>query len=326
MLWVILAAACLVVFILSVRKDGRQFHNILLFLLAGAAVSGSLGYWLEGSWPFTYVLSYFFAVLFGAVCLLSVIYGAHAVSLWRRGAPWQKWKPSVVKAVLVWFVPSLLYAAIGIVPYFHGIGESLICFAAFLAFYPVAVFLLYFIYTVLVHQMPNEVDQDYILVLFETSAARSKALERRLEIAIELFCRSEGSAQVVLCGGRALTAMRDYLLTHGLDEDDIRMEEACEKGTHVQRLFAALRMIDSEKKFARIAILTEDYRVFRLCRIAREKGMQTIGVGCPVSAAEWLPSFLREYEIALPLYRKTAVILFAAWILMTIHSYRYITF
>ena len=126
----------------------------------------------------------------------------------------------------------------------------------------------------------------------------SAVLKYRLDAALEYLKENEGTV-LVLSGGQGANepwpeaeGMRDYLVSHGADEERLLLEP--DSLTTAQNIEFSKKLIDPEND--RVGILTNDFHVFRGCAIAKKAGIRNLcGIAAP-STPLYLPNnMLREF-------------------------------
>ena len=124
-------------------------------------------------------------------------------------------------------------------------------------------------------------------------------LENRLDTAIQLL-ENNPAALCIVSGGQGsqedcteASAMRLYLIAHGVDENRIIMEEeAINTVTNFENSVQIIQ--DRLGSGARISFVTTDFHVFRASRVAQAQGIEITGVSAPDVWYLRLNNFLRE--------------------------------
>nr|WP_242704362.1 YdcF family protein [Enterococcus sp. 665A] len=201
-------------------------------------------------------------------------------------------------------VPLLLYLIImgnrGL-PY---ILYYLLIFLLLVDFLMVLFFVCYLFYSLMYQMIPVKKQVDYLIIL--GSGIRSEEvtplLKSRLDKALEYYQKNK-AAYLVVSGGQGpdepiseAAAMKKYLLSQGVDEQHILVEDRSTT-TLENMLFSKQVIRDHWGKAGLPTVLfsTNNYHVLRGAVYARKAGLKAEGIGAP-TAFYFLPSALiREY-------------------------------
>ena len=96
-------------------------------------------------------------------------------------------------------------------------------------------------------------------------------------------------------------AMKNYLLEHGIPEENILMEDR--SATTRENLRFSKSIIDSREGTKKTALVSSNYHVYRCLRYAREEGLKCTGIGADVALYYWPSALIREF-IAIFLSKK----------------------
>ena len=127
----------------------------------------------------------------------------------------------------------------------------------------------------------------------------SWVLENRLNTAITVL-EHNPDAICIVSGGQGpqedcteASAMRLYLIEHGIDEGRIYLEE---QATNTIDNFVYSKPIveDVLSPDARLSFVTTDFHVYRASRVARSQGVSAVGIAAPDVWYLRLNNFLRE--------------------------------
>ncbi len=176
-------------------------------------------------------------------------------------------------------------------------------------------------------------DQDYIIILGCRVAPDGKPyplLARRIDKALEFYNRqleeSGKKAMFVPSGGKGSDeiisecgCMKNYLMDHGISEDNILMEDKSENTFENMRFSRDLIMKHwSEKEGSpegeapKIVFSTTNYHVFRSGLYSRRIKFKTIGIGAKTKWYFWPNAAVREFIGLLTGHKlKQAIVLFA---------------
>ena len=183
-----------------------------------------------------------------------------------------------------------------------------------------------------------ERDKDYLIVLgcgLKKDGTPTPLLRGRLDLALSFYRdqleKTGKKARFVVSGGQGpdetqseAASMRDYLVEQGVPAERIVVEDRSSDTAENMRF--SKKLIDLEKKKAKVAYFTTNYHVFRAGLKARQAGMRAVGMGAPTRWYFWPNAAVREFVGLLTEHRgKQALIMagaLAAYITLTILAYR----
>ena len=120
-------------------------------------------------------------------------------------------------------------------------------------------------------------------------------LKWRLDKAMEVY--SQNPQTIVVCGARGKNepvseaqAMREYLISNGISEKDILMEDTSFNTR--QNLVNAKDMMPGNIK--KVLIVTSSYHLPRALALASDIGLEAGGAGSPVKPVYWVKNHFRE--------------------------------
>ena len=149
-------------------------------------------------------------------------------------------------------------------------------------------------------------DKDYIIILgcgIAKDGSLLPLLRGRTDRAVEFYKKQKEltgkSAVLIPSGGQGANeiiseaeAMRNYLITQGIPQDDIIMED--KSTTTYENMLFSKRIIDSENPNGQVAFSTTNYHVFRSGIFANKVGLNAEGMGSRTKWYFWPNAFLRE--------------------------------
>ena len=170
--------------------------------------------------------------------------------------------------------------------------------------------------------IPIKRDFDYVVIhgagLID-GRTPSKLLQQRLDKAIRVYRRDPTPPKLIPSGGKGsdesiseAQAMKNYLLSQGIPEDDIIMED--QSRTTLENLKYSKAIIDSKPGRKYTALVTSNYHVYRALRYARQVGLKCTGIGSPVAFYYWPSALIREF-IANHAEKKHLIIFLAGWLI-----------
>ena len=92
-------------------------------------------------------------------------------------------------------------------------------------------------------------------------------------------------------------AMKNYLIEQGIKEEKILVEDKS-KNTYENIKFSN-KLINENKKNAKVAFSTTNYHVFRAGTIATNQDLSIEGIGSKTKAYFWINAFIREFIASL---------------------------
>lgn len=135
----------------------------------------------------------------------------------------------------------------------------------------------------------------------------SASLRSRMDAAIT-YMNENPDVFAILSGGQGsgediseAEAMRRYLVEHGIEEDRLILEN---RSTDTVENLTFSFAIAKEKGFSELAIVTNDFHMYRSCRLAKTMGYEVGSVPAPVPKQGLFPlsCYLREYCSILLMY------------------------
>ena len=195
-------------------------------------------------------------------------------------------------------------------------------FVAISVFYGSMSFLIYMIYVLFLQIIPRKKDFDYVIIhgagLLDGDRV-SKLLQDRLDKAIEVYRKDPTPPKLIPSGGKGsdesiseAEAMARYLLSQGIPESDIILEDA--STTTYENLEFSKHILDRLEGRKYTALVTSNYHVYRALRYCRKVGLKCTGIGSHVAFYYWPSAMIREY-IAIHAEKKHAVIFVIGWLL-----------
>lgn len=148
----------------------------------------------------------------------------------------------------------------------------------------------------------NNVDYVYILGAGIIEDRPSLELKYRLNVTIEYMSKNKSVKKIVLCGGKGIDekfteayVMEKYLLSHGIDENKLIKEE--QSTTTYENIEFATRIINNidENANKKIALVSNDFHVFRAKLIASKIGLNVTGLAAETPLYIIPNHHVREY-------------------------------
>ncbi|SNT93994.1 DUF218 domain-containing protein [Aristaeella hokkaidonensis] len=182
-------------------------------------------------------------------------------------------------------------------------------------------FLIFMIYTLFLQIIPRKKDFDYVIIhgsgLLEGDRV-PKLLQDRLDKAIEVYRQDPTPPKLIPSGGQGsdesipeAEAMKRYLLSKGIPEEDILPEER--STTTLENLRYSQEIINSFPGRKYTALVSSNYHVYRALRYCREIRLKCTGIGSHVTFYYWPNAMIREY-IAIHAEKKHLILFVLGWL------------
>ncbi|MDF2556590.1 MAG: hypothetical protein K0R71_418 [Bacillales bacterium] len=163
--------------------------------------------------------------------------------------------------------------------------------------------LIYFIYlNIRIYQYSHQKvpkDLDYVIVLGAKvkPLGPSLSLQNRIDAAVK-YLKKNPQTVVVATGGQGddehiaeAFAIKEDLIKQGINESRIVVED---KSTSTMENFTfSMKKVNLSNK--KIAIVTNDFHIFRSVKMAQKLGLECVGISSPTPKIAILKSYLREY-------------------------------
>lgn len=269
-----------------------------------------------------------FPLLFLAI-ILAFIINTRTMST-KEGRSFTAKLSALLGANLLIAVPLFLYL-VAMDRLLPSIIYYLLIFLVLVDLLMVLLFVCYLFYSWMYQMIPVKKQVDYLIVLGAgiRSEEVTPLLKSRLDKALEYYQKNE-DAYLVVSGGQGpdepiseAAAMKKYLLSQGVDEDHILLED--QSTTTLENMTFSKKVIAEHwQKSGTPDVLfsTNNYHVLRGAVYARKAGLKAEGIGAP-TAFYFLPSALiREYIAMLVQFKWfsglmillcLAVVLYSAW-------------
>lgn len=213
---------------------------------------------------------------------------------------------------------------------FSGILLPFSVFIILAEIYIIVTFSALFLYAILYRHFPKSKDCDFVIIhgagLLNGSEV-SPLLAGRIDKGIYIYHRSGDKARIIASGGQGgdetvseASAMHDYLITKGIPEDKILLED--QSKTTFENMENSKNIIDSltdgNSKKARTIFVTSDYHVFRAGTYARKVHLKADGVGSKTASYYFPNAFIREYVAIMVKHKVIPVLLVVGLVLMLV--------
>ncbi|MBO4919138.1 MAG: YdcF family protein [Erysipelotrichaceae bacterium] len=182
-------------------------------------------------------------------------------------------------------------------------AEYWILLLIFTVFYFSFLVLSFVIYSVFIQIMPHRMNFDYIIIHgcgLIGGEKLSRLLSNRVDKAIEIYNKCKKKPVIIPSGGKGedeklseAEAMKNYLLEHGIPEEDILVED--KSATTRENLINFRNLIDVREGKKKIALVSSNYHIYRCLRLAKEVGLKCTGIGAKVAFYYWPSALIREF-------------------------------
>ena len=181
-------------------------------------------------------------------------------------------------------------------------------------------FLIFMLYSLFLMVIPRRKDFDYVIIhgagLLDGDRI-SKLLQERLDKAIDVYRKDPSPTKLIPSGGQGgdetiseAEAMKRYLLSQGIPEEDIILED--QSVTTLENLKFSKSIIESREGRKYTALVTSNYHVYRALRYCRKVGLKCKGIGSRVALYFWPSALIREF-IAVHTEKKHALLFILGW-------------
>lgn len=321
------SAVLFVVTMICIKKRPYKIINGFLLEIAVIAFFYGLLFVLSNCW---YDAAY--AVTRGFLVAYYLLIAFLGIGLFVNGANVVKKEGKSLTHILPFACGLLLMISCVIGVYDNIIGvsgiewfvklETLISYCA--AYIPLALFGVW-IANDIYRKSPKEPEEDFIVVLgcgIRKNGEVTPLLKGRLDKAIEVFENGGRKAKIIVSGGQGsdeiiseAEAMKNYLLSVGIDEDVIILEN--KSTTTMENLSFSDKLMKERKENYHCTVSTSSYHVLRSAMFAKKLGLNASCVGGKTAAYYYPAAFLREYA-AIVMKNKYTV---AIYILLVVFSY-----
>ena len=163
--------------------------------------------------------------------------------------------------------------------------------------------LCFVVYTVFIQIMPHRMNFNYVIIHgcgLADGDRMTKLLSNRVDKAIEIYRKCKVKPVIIPSGGQGsdeklseAQAMKDYLLSRGIPEESIRLEDR--SATTRENLQNSKAIIDAGTGRKKTALVSSNYHIYRCLRLAREMGLRCTGIGAKVALYYWPSALIREF-------------------------------
>ena len=302
-----LALVLTIVLVCSILKEPRRYRNLVFFDAIVLLFFGALAQLMKKKKPLQIAIRlfvYLFVPLTAALVGVLLV-GDGVVMILKEGKGIGSLLPILMGGgMLVGMTLAVLAAKQVIRP--GRILRAALGVVVLMTFYVSLTFGTFAFFGNLASYVPPQEDYDYIIVhgcgIF--GDRMTPLLKGRVDKALTLYQKS--GKPLVLSGGMGAgetiteaQAMHDYLLTQGVPEEDMILED--QSATTRENLLNVQKMLDTDGKKHSYVCVTSDYHVFRTSMLARYMGLDMQGVGSTTALYYWPSAMIREYAAVMRL-------------------------
>ncbi|GHV97194.1 membrane protein [Lactobacillus nasalidis] len=208
--------------------------------------------------------------------------------------------------------------------------KALVPYSQFFAFYGLSTgylsvtFVSFLLYCLFLQIIPHRRDFDYVIIHgagIKKDGTVTKLLADRCDKAIEIYRKDPTSPYLVPSGGQGsdevcseAEAMRKYLVSQGIPEDKILLEDKSK--TTMENVTFSKDLIEKRPGRKYTALVTSNYHIYRAMRYAKRAQLKAVGIGSRVAPYYYPSALIREF-VAVHKERKH-LILFAIGYLLCV--------
>lgn len=203
-----------------------------------------------------------------------------------------------------------------------GTLSSWVMLLAGTVFYFSCLVLSFVLYTIFIQCMPHRMNFDYVIIHGAGLAGGerlTKILSNRVDKAIEIYNKCKVKPVIIPSGGQGddekiseAQAMTNYLIEHGVPEEDIIMED--KSATTEENIGNSKAIIDARGGSRRTALISSNYHIYRCLRLARSVGLKCTGIGAKVALYYWPSALIREF-IAVFVTKRFFILSMTGWLI-----------
>ena len=178
-----------------------------------------------------------------------------------------------------------------------------ILLVAFTVFYFSFLVLSFVMYSVFIQIMPHRMNFNYVIIHgcgLINGEKMTKLLSNRVDKAIEIYQKCKSKPMIIPSGGKGedekiseAQAMKNYLLDHGIPEENILMED--QSATTLENLVNSKAIINSREGKKKTALVSSNYHIYRCLRLSREIDLKCTGICAKVALYYWPSALIREF-------------------------------
>ncbi|MFR0541548.1 YdcF family protein [Lactobacillus delbrueckii] len=295
----------------SMYKDRSRYRNVVLLLLTGLSALG-------------FIYSLFSSEVSGVLVLITMVLVGLAFLtlpffLFINGLYMIKREGQSLGNLLSFFLGLILIAGeLSFFLWFFGLlvepelgvnMSALVPYSPFFAFFGLSsgylsvTFVSFLLYCLFLQIIPHRRDFDYVIIHgagIKKDGTVTKLLADRCDKAIEIYRKDPTSPYLVPSGGQGsdevcseAEAMRKYLISQGIPEDKILLEDKSK--TTMENVTFSKNLIEKRLGRKYTALVTSNYHIYRAMRYAKRAQLKAVGIGSRVAPYYYPSALIREF-------------------------------
>ena len=295
----------------SMHKDRSRYRNVVLLLLTGMSALGFIYslFNVEVSGALALITMALVGLAFLILPFFLFINGLYMIK--REGRSLGNLLSFLLGLILIagelsfflWFFGLLVVPALGVNM------SALVSYSPFFAFfglssgYQSVTFVSFLLYCLFLQIIPHRRDFDYVIIHgagIKKDGTVTKLLADRCDKAIEIYRKDPTSPYLVPSGGQGsdevcseAEAMRKYLVSQGIPEDKILLEDKSK--TTMENVTFSKNLIEKRPGRKYTALVTSNYHIYRAMRYAKRAQLKAVGIGSRVAPYYYPSALIREF-------------------------------
>ena len=295
----------------SMHKDRSRYRNVVLLLLTGMSALGFIYslFNVEVSGALALITMALVGLAFLILPFFLFINGLYMIK--REGRSLGNLLSFLLGLILIagelsfflWFFGLLVVPALGVNM------SALVSYSPFFAFFGLSsgylsvTFVSFLLYCLFLQIIPHRRDFDYVIIHgagIKRDGTVTKLLADRCDKAIEIYRKDPTSPYLVPSGGQGsdevcseAEAMRKYLVSQGIPEDKILLEDKSK--TTMENVTFSKNLIEKRPGRKYTALVTSNYHIYRAMRYAKRAQLKAVGIGSRVAPYYYPSALIREF-------------------------------
>lgn len=295
----------------SMYKDRSRYRNVVLLLLTGMSALGFIYslFNVEVSGALALITMALVGLAFLILPFFLFINGLYMIK--REGRSLGNLLSFLLGLILIagelsfflWFFGLLVGPELGVSM------SALVPYSPFFAFFGLSsgylsvTFVSFLLYCLFLQIIPHRRDFDYVIIHgagIKKDGTVTKLLADRCDKAIEIYRKDPTSPYLVPSGGQGsdeicseAEAMRKYLVSQGIPEDKILLEDKSK--TTMENVTFSKNLIEKRPGRKYTALVTSNYHIYRAMRYAKRAQLKAVGIGSRVAPYYYPSALIREF-------------------------------
>ena len=295
----------------SMHKDRSRYRNVVLLLLTGMSALGFIYslFNVEVSGALALITMALVGLAFLILPFFLFVNGLYMIK--REGRSLGNLLSFLLGLILIagelsfflWFFGLLVVPALGVNM------SALVSYSPFFAFFGLSsgylsvTFVSFLLYCLFLQIIPHRRDFDYVIIHgagIKRDGTVTKLLADRCDKAIEIYRKDPTSPYLVPSGGQGsdevcseAEAMRKYLVSQGIPEDKILLEDKSK--TTMENVTFSKNLIEKRPGRKYTALVTSNYHIYRAMRYAKRAQLKAVGIGSRVAPYYYPSALIREF-------------------------------